>query len=191
VTTTLKMSFERAAEYRFLHTLLREPFEGRREALRALAREIRWEEGADPDPLLLASDEEAMAEAFRLHGQAGNVSACASDYVDGGYADKGPILADIAGFYEAFGFRPSLPENPDHFANLFEFLTILALKEAWALEEGDLEAAEIARDAERKLVEEHVHPYFGRFAERLSSFAAPGGAYCAVAEYLETVEETP
>jgi nitrate reductase assembly molybdenum cofactor insertion protein NarJ len=178
------MSFERATEYRFLHTLLREPFDGRREALEALATTMSFEEGADSGPLLAASDERAQTEAFRLLGQAGRVSVCASDYVDGGYADKGPILADIAGFYGAFGFRPTMPENPDHFANIFEFLAVLALKEAWALEEGDLEGAEVARDAERKLVEEHVHPYLGRFAERLASFAAPDGVYGPVAEYV-------
>jgi len=145
---------------------------------------VAFEEGFDVAPLLAPCDEDAEVEAFGLLGQAGRVSGCASDYVEDGYADKGPILGDVAGFYRAFGFEPMLAENPDHFGNLFEFLAFLALKQAWCVEAGHPDQAEIAADAEGKLLAEHVHPYLARFAERLSGFAAEGGAYAPVAGYV-------
>ncbi|MHC4470839.1 MAG: molecular chaperone TorD family protein [Planctomycetota bacterium] len=179
--TTLGEHLERAARYRLLHLLVRPPVPGRREEIEAVGREIP---GLGLEPLIAASDEEAAAEAFRLLGQAGSVSACASDYVEDGYADKGPFLADVAGFYRAFGFTPTLAENPDHFAAMFEFLSFLALKQAWAGREGDEEQREIAADAEAKLLAERVRPYLSRFSERLLAAAPPGGAFEAVARHV-------
>jgi len=182
VTATLLTHFARAAEYRFLSIVLSPPAAGRRKSLDELAPSVRFEDGFDVAALLLPHDEESSLEAFKVIGQAGRVSVCASDYVEDGYADKGPIIGDVAGFYGAFGFEPSLPENPDHFGNLFEFLAFLALKQAWCLEDGHPEQARIAEDAEQKLLAEHVHPYLGRFAERLSEFA--GAVYAPVAGYV-------
>lgn len=178
----LLTTFARAAEYRFLTILLSPPTDGRRDGLAELSPSVKFEDGFDPAALLLPQDEEASLEAFRVIGQAGRVSVCASDYVEDGYADKGPIIGDIAGFYHAFGFEPSLPENPDHFGNLFEFLAFLALKQAWCTETDDTEQARIAAEAEQKLLAEHIHPFLGRFAERLADFA--GDAYGPVADFV-------
>jgi TorA maturation chaperone TorD len=172
----------RATEYRLLHALLRPPAPGRREELRALARELP--DAAVGPGLVEADDDEVAAEAFRLLGPAGPVSVCASDYGGDGYADKGPFLANVAGFYRAFGFEPAAGENPDHFASLFEFLGFLALKQAWAVHDRDGGQAEVAAEAEAKLASEYVHPYLDRFVERLSSLAPEGGAYAAIAAHL-------
>ena len=180
----LRSHFGRSARYRFLFLLLRPPAPGRREELRALAGEIPWEEHESPPPLISVGDEDVAREAFRLIGQEGSVSACASDYVEDGYADKGPILADVAGFYRAFGFEPTLAENPDHFATMFEFLAFLALKQAWSESRGEPEQRDIAAEAERKMTAEHVLPYLARFAERLDSAVPEGGAYEAVARHV-------
>ncbi len=179
----------RAGRYRFLHLLLGPPAPGRRVRLWELGREAGGEEGESLDPLLAAEDEAVVEEAFRLLGPAGPVPVTASDYVEDGYADKGPILGDIAGFYRAFGFSPGIPGTPDHFAILFEFLSLLALKQAWARQEGDREQVSVARRAEEDLLAEHVHPFLARFARRLESFAPPGGAYLAVARYVAAFAE--
>lgn len=176
---------DRAARRRFLGLLLEPPRRGRQAALRALALEIPPGEAlADLGPALRPSDDEVEAEHFRVLGAGGAVSACASDYVEGGFADKGPILADIAGFYRAFAFEPGAREAPDHFACMFEFLAFLALKQAYAALGSEPEQAEVAAAAERAFIAEHVAPYLARFAERLAAAARAGGAYEAIARVL-------
>jgi len=184
VIRALQTCFRRAAQYRFAALLLRPPWPGRRAALVELAGETSWSDGPDPGPVAEAEDAAVEAEAFRVLGQAGDVSALSSDYVGSGYADKGPILADVAGFYRAFGYEPSLREPPDHFAAIFEFLSFLSLKRTWALLEGDPEQARIAQEAEEKLRAEHLDGRFGRFLERLEEKAPEGGTYREVARFL-------
>ena len=152
--------------------------------LRALWNETTAEHGVDLGPALGPDDDAVEAERCRLLGSAGSVSAYASDYVRDGYADKGPILGDIAGFYRAFGFEAKLAEAPDHFANLLSFLALLAVKQAYAEYHGNAEEAEVAKDAESKLLAEHLHPYLGRFAARLAVCAPEEGVYAAVAAGL-------
>ncbi len=63
--------------------------------------------------------------------------------------------ADIAGFYKAFGVKPS-KELPDHIAAELEFLSLLHLKEANAIKEGRKEEAEICREARKKFLKQHL-----------------------------------
>ncbi len=79
------------------------------------------------------------------------------------FGDKTARLADVAGFYQAFGFGPAAaqPDMEDHVGAQLEFLSALALKEAYALSEGDAEAAEITRRAEVAFLTDHL----GRWAE--------------------------
>ena len=56
-------------------------------------------------------------------------------------AGKGAALADIAGFYAAFGMTPGAAEVEDHIAAELEFMSVLALKEAAALAEGLVEGS--------------------------------------------------
>ncbi len=67
-------------------------------------------------------------------------------------------LADLAGFYRAFGFGLGGPvrERPDHVAVELEFMYALSLKEAYAASQGLMEAAEICADAERKFLRDHL-----------------------------------
>lgn len=70
-------------------------------------------------------------------------------------------LADIAGYYRAFGVEPSRdhPERADHVTLQLEFLGWLAAKELVALERGDEEGegrAETCRDARRTFLRDHV-----------------------------------
>ena len=67
-------------------------------------------------------------------------------------------LADIAGFYQAFGFRVGgqQRERPDHLATEMEFMYLLALKEAYALENGLVEQAEVCQQAQRSFLRDHL-----------------------------------
>jgi len=177
----LRADLARAADYRLLSVLLETPSDERQARLRALMAATPLPEGPDLTRVLAADDTAVAAEHFRVLGAAGPVSGAASDYIEGGYADKGPILGDIGGFYRAFGFELTIREAPDHFANLLAFLSFLAVKQAWTDHHGDPEEAEVAREAESKLLERHVHPYLGRFAVRLAEHAPEGGVYRDIA----------
>jgi len=189
VDARMRPALERAVRYRFLALLLEPPRAGRQETLRALAREARFGGELDLTPALAPDDAAVEVEHFRLLGEAGRVSCAASAYVREGFADKGPILGDIAGFYRAFGWTPPCRETPDHFANLFAFLAFLTLKEAYAAHREDTEEAEVARDAEAKLLSRHVHPYLGRFAERLRDHAPEGGIFQVAAALATGLSE--
>jgi TorA maturation chaperone TorD len=71
-------------------------------------------------------------------------------------------MADIAGFYRAFGFSFD-GERPDHICLELEFMRILSLKEAIALKEGDKKKQDITINAEREFLSSHI----GRWTEAL------------------------
>lgn len=81
---------------------------------------------------------------------------------------QGPTLADIAGFYRAFGVELAVNERPDHLALELEFMSVLAYKEALALQKNLREQAEICRDAQRKFLEAHLGRWVGIFADTLA-----------------------
>ncbi len=66
-------------------------------------------------------------------------------------------IADIAGFYKAFGLEV-IPgtDRPDHLGAELEFLEVLALKEAVALDQGDATGAGVCAEATRWFLEEHL-----------------------------------
>ena len=74
-------------------------------------------------------------------------------------------LADIAGFYRAFGFQAggSRHERPDHLAAELEFMYLLALKEAYALENGLVEQAGICQQAQCAFLRDHLGRWVGLF----------------------------
>jgi TorA maturation chaperone TorD len=99
-------------------------------------------------------------------------------------------LADIAGFYRAFGIEPSLssPERPDHIGLELEFMAFLIMKKRLALsaQEGDMhgiEQAMICNDAARKFFVNHLSWWVPAFAAGLRRKAA-SGLYAAVAQVL-------
>ena len=85
-------------------------------------------------------------------------------------------LADIAGFYRAFGLQVAARagERLDHIAVEAEFLYLLLAKEAAALERGNQEGAEICREARRKFFQEHVGWWLPAFSRVLLRVAPPG-----------------
>jgi len=95
-------------------------------------------------------------------------------------------LADIAGFYRAFGVEVAPgTERPDHIAIELEFMHLLAVKELVADQsEGREEQAEICREAQRNFLTDHLGRWSGRLGERLASMA-DGPFYVAAGELLE------
>ncbi len=93
-------------------------------------------------------------------------------------------MADIAGFYRAFGFNigGKVRERPDHISAELEFMHVLALKEAYAAERDVLEHVEICIDAQRKFLQEHLGKWVGLLAESLAQ-SAEEGPYVSLARF--------
>jgi nitrate reductase assembly molybdenum cofactor insertion protein NarJ len=83
--------------------------------------------------------------------------------------DPGHILADIAGFYEAFAFKPRAEDPLDHIAVEAGFVGYLHLKEARALFHDDQEGTEITATARRRFLEAHLSQFARPFADRLAA----------------------
>ena len=169
-------SLQRAAVYRLLGGAFVSPTPARLEELAlAAATAATAATGRLRDKLarfaIAASEAEPVATANEhvfLFGRQVRCSPYESAYSGlSPLGDKTARLADVAGFYEAFGVGPAAaqPDMEDHVGAELEFMSALALKEAYALGEGESEAAEITRGAEVLFLTDHL----GRWAE---AFAA-------------------
>ena len=99
-------------------------------------------------------------------------------------------MADIAGFYRAFGFNigGKVRERPDHISAELEFMHILALKEAYAAEKGVAEHVEICVDAQCKFLQEHLGQWISLFAESLAR-SAEEAPYLSLARFAAAFVE--
>ncbi len=99
-------------------------------------------------------------------------------------------LADLNGFYRAFGFELGGPvrERPDHLAVELEFMHALALKEAYAASAGEADGMEICSDAQAKFLRDHLGRWMGPFARSLA-LNPGGGAYVSLARFAKTFVE--
>lgn len=79
-------------------------------------------------------------------------------------------LADIAGFYKAFGLMVSddMPDRADNVVTELEFMSYMAYKESIAVEAHETENAGIVRDAETKFLNDHLGCWTGQFRDRIS-----------------------
>ena len=78
-----------------------------------------------------------------------------SEHCKGHEFSKAHIMADIMGFYRAFGVLPDC-ERCDHVATQLEFMHLLTIKEAHAARAGEEDHARLCRDARRGFFTEHV-----------------------------------
>ena len=118
------------------------------------------------------------------------VPTCESSYERAAQASRGPLLAKVAGYYEAFGYAPvRLTEVPDHAAVELGFLSSLAMKVAFATFESQLEAAEIARVAYADFHRLHLGAWLPDCAEAMQ--ATGSEQYTAIATWVrEAVQRT-
>lgn len=85
-------------------------------------------------------------------------------------------LADIAGFYKAFGVEVSdkIKERLDNISTQLEFMYFLIYKEAYAQEHNTKAKTEICRKAQRKFLKDHLGRWSPIFLERLGKKAESG-----------------
>ncbi len=83
--------------------------------------------------------------------------------------DKGAILADVAGFYRAFGFdaAPDTGIRHDHLGAMAEFIALVCVMEARARAAGNAEQADIAHEACVDFLRDHLVDWVPSFLERL------------------------
>lgn len=88
-------------------------------------------------------------------------------------------LADIAGFYQAFGLQGAqkVPERPDHISVEAEFVHFLLYKKAIALRANDLENAATCQRAYEQFLQEHLAFWLPALTYRITKFAKPGLLY--------------
>jgi TorA maturation chaperone TorD len=112
-----------------------------------------------------------------------------SEYIDSKFAfQRSNALADLNGFYHAFGLKVSekYPERPDHIVLELEFMArLLALESAaWDAEPvPNFDAAAVCRDAQVRFLSEHLAWWAPAFA-RLLGRENPQGYYAAVGVFL-------
>jgi TorA maturation chaperone TorD len=184
--TPVQRALGRAALYRLCAMALAYPGPGRVGAVAELAErvastvdgELRAHVAAVAHAARASGDAALAGEYVGLFDGAARCVPCEGAYGPPQMAGKAGQLADIAGFYAAFSLAPSEGQSDveDHIATELEFMSALAIKEAWALAEGHHERADITADAATAFLADHL----GRWAP---SFAAELGAASAAPYY--------
>ncbi len=101
-------------------------------------------------------------------------------------AGRAVELADISGYYAAFGLETSTlqPDLPDHLSAELEFYSLLLVKQAYALTEGWQPQFEISERAARSFLEHHLGRWIEAFVSGLAEQQAPL-AYQALGALLQ------
>lgn len=95
-------------------------------------------------------------------------------------------MADVAGFYRAFGVDSSASETrPDDLSVELEFMSYLCRKEAFAIEHSGPPRVAQVRKAQRLFFENHLGRWAAVVGRKLSRLAAPGVFHAAAGATLE------
>jgi TorA maturation chaperone TorD len=112
-----------------------------------------------------------------------------SEYIDSKYAfQRSNALADVSGFYCAFGLKISEqhPERPDHVVLELEFMAHLLALESHAWDEDPARCTanrQVCRDAQSRFFREHLAWWTPAFAKLLGR-ENPRGYYATVGVFL-------
>ncbi|HUY31788.1 MAG TPA: molecular chaperone TorD family protein [Pirellulales bacterium] len=172
-----------------------------RDEMRGRNMELGWGElpAADFDPADVFAALPTSREAMNAHYEtifgllvSGSCPPYETEYIEAKLSfQRAHALADIGGFYAAFGWRPAAdrPERVDHLALEFEFMAALCDLERRAAEAGDgvgRERADVCRAAQGRFLAEHLAWWLPAFG-RLLSLTNPGGYYAAVGTFLRAM----
>ena len=124
--------------------------------------------------LTAASLERAYTQCFG-HAVSKDCSPCEAEYGQAHIFQKTHTLADVAGFYRAFGLDLAADshERVDHISVELEFMHFLCLKEAYALAKNHPhEQLALCREAQSKFLRDHVCRWAFGFAHRVCAKAS-------------------
>lgn len=94
-------------------------------------------------------------------------------------------MADLIGFYRAFGVELSSPVEPDSLVAELEFLSFLYQKELLLSQRGDNEGVEITREGRIKFLKDHLGRWYDIFVEKVMENTEEG-FYKLSAELLKS-----
>jgi TorA maturation chaperone TorD len=155
--------------------------------LQALAQELASLDPGDEDlPALAALAADSTATELEPEYEALFGGAVRCPPYEGSY-EADPFrqtrqMADVAGFYRAFGAEVSGPatERPDHAGCELEFFSFLVARRLAAEAEGLAEQAEVCREAEEAFLRDHLGRWLGAFCRAVGE-AEPVPFYGALA----------
>lgn len=159
---------------RFLAVALAFPSHEHLKVVKALAQALDL-----PQQLYPPAQEILEAQYHRLFSGMERCSPHETEYGPGRSVRKAVELADIAGFYRAFGLAidSTDPEMVDHVSLEFDFLAHVAFKERYALLQGWPEKAEICSKAYRSFWADHLGRWVNNFLLALEKSAVVEGFY--------------
>ncbi len=148
----------------------------------------------DPDPVLnrLPHTRDKLNEEFENTFGLLVSNACPpyeTEYINSKYAfQRSNTLADVSGFYRAFGLTTSTthPERPDHIVQELEFMAFLLglERQAYSCDAAiRQQRLEVCREAQARFLREHLSWWAPAFA-RLLSHEDPGGFYDQAGVFL-------
>jgi nitrate reductase assembly molybdenum cofactor insertion protein NarJ len=158
---------QEAAEWRLLGLLFEYPDAAWRRDLEALLPSVSSPELRALAEAALELASEGMHSA--LFGPAGTTPV--REVTHRGGVQFGYLLAELAAYYDAFGYATGSPEAPDHLAVQLGFMGFLRLKQVCALLAGETEHAEVAEAAAAEFLKEHLAYQAEPVARALEIFA--------------------
>lgn len=189
----------RAEMFRLLGCAFATPSHGRAAGLREAFAELSARYGKATDLLSrrlrsaerawrAADDDSIDKDYLRLFSPAGPVPLYESGYCNARLAGRALKLADIDGFYHAFGFQYThgSAELSDHAYTELQFLSWLLAKEAFAHRLGLSAQAQLAGEAVRVFLQRHAGRWMGVFARQIGQHGADT-PYCELGALLQVV----
>jgi len=143
-----------------------------REALGQLAECLL----AEGDVCRLEDDMRTCYAALFGHAVRGACPLYEQEYGQGEIVQQAGELADIAGFYRAFGLELSeaAMERIDHVSVECEFMSVLCAKEAFGLHSENAELSDTSNDGQRTFLRDHLARWLPAFCSRVSKADSDG-----------------
>ncbi|MGH3077487.1 MAG: TorD/DmsD family molecular chaperone [Gaiellaceae bacterium] len=187
MTTLVESGTGRAALWRLLSLGSAHPSAESFAEVEALAEAVLELEGSPAVGELLAAirastPEELEAERQSLFGGSVAVAPYEGSYeVDP--VRQGRQLADVAGFYRAFGAEAHGPaaERPDHVGCELEFLAFLELERMLLAESDDESGADLVDEIAGSFVRDHAGRWLPAFFAGVREAAKAGSVFAALA----------
>jgi TorA maturation chaperone TorD len=182
--SALRVWLERAVCWRFASTLFRTPTaDGLHE--RHVLLPILPDQARDEATPLLDVDLDTWEREFHRVLGPGGIPSCESSYDRAALAGRGPLLAAIGGFYQAFGYAPDTHERevPDNIAVELDFLAYLAFKGAFAANGGSPAELDVTTHAYEAFRRDHLNFWIAAFLDALA--ATDSDFYRAATTWLQ------
>lgn len=185
-------ALRRAAAYEFLAHAFAYPDDERLDALREASSHTMTTDPAMPILRLATIAGEVRREALEpvfvsliTFSSSPDCPAFESAYVGGDAQRQTQRMADIAGFYRAFGVDAAEGGyRPDDLSVELGFMSYLCHKEAYAVEHLGAPRAGQARRAQRLFLQEHLGTWAAVFGRKFASQAPVGHFYSSVGDTL-------